>query len=98
MNKAEAKKLIRLQVLRTIEKEWQFVIGFAKPRELWDDDKAEKIFRDALAEEIQHLAKRAYGFVADSYGRNRCVVERVYETRIDCQPAPGGARQFEGAA
>ena len=28
-----------------------------------------------------------------TYGRNRDEVERVYETRHDCRPVPGGARR-----
>lgn len=96
MDKKEAKKRIRLQVLRMIEKELEFVILFANDD--INDRVAEEALRDALAKEIQHLAKRAYGFVKDSYGRNRCVAERVYETRIDCNPEPGGARHIPIAA
>jgi len=98
MNKAEAKKRIRLEVLRKIEDELEFVITNATPDKLLKDDRAEEVLRNAIAEEIQHLAKRAYGFVDESYGRNKATVHRVYETRIDCHAEPGEARQFKGAA
>lgn len=32
------------------------------------------------------------------FGRYRDEVERVYETRIDCNVEPGEARRFQGAA